>query len=346
MVLKPRSIAISRSTLFGFNAAYAVLFFYLISGYLITYTLSRNYEPSKLGVAHFYTNRAVRIFSLYWPLVVVVLLLMPEARHQFFSVNLLDKFTALFLIGIDWRVSFGRPGGQYFLATIPSLQQAWSLGAELTFYLMAPLLMRSWKIATTLLLGSLAVRMAFVSTLPGGQHDVWTYTFFPSTLVFFLLGHFAMKSGQHWPALGTARVGLPLVGLSLIWMTLNHTGRFDSVWFWAAILLFSAGLPGLFNSTKSGRFLNRIGDLSYPLYLVHLLTIMLFGNYIASFTTRLVSGKALFGFVSSSIFLSAAIALSVAAHYLLEYPMARAMHATASKLLKPQRRDRLAFQSS
>ena len=41
----------------GFNSGYAVLFFYVISGFLITYTLSRNYSRDLSGVREFYRQR-------------------------------------------------------------------------------------------------------------------------------------------------------------------------------------------------------------------------------------------------------------------------------------------------
>jgi peptidoglycan/LPS O-acetylase OafA/YrhL len=62
----------------GFNAGYAVMFFYVISGFLITFTLTRNYTPDLGGAAAFYRNRFIRIFSLYWPMVLLSFLLIPE----------------------------------------------------------------------------------------------------------------------------------------------------------------------------------------------------------------------------------------------------------------------------
>src|SRR5713226_8739342 len=66
-VLTPRNIPIDDVIKLGFDSGHAVMFFYVISGFLITYTLSRNYEPNLGGTLLFYRNRFIRIFSLYWP---------------------------------------------------------------------------------------------------------------------------------------------------------------------------------------------------------------------------------------------------------------------------------------
>lgn len=68
---------------FGFNSGYAVLFFYVISGFLITYTLSMNYTTDVASTLGFYRKRVIRIFSLYWPLLILSWLLFPaECRNS------------------------------------------------------------------------------------------------------------------------------------------------------------------------------------------------------------------------------------------------------------------------
>ncbi|HET9395217.1 MAG TPA: hypothetical protein VFO36_04095, partial [Nitrospiraceae bacterium] len=50
IVLNEKSIFLDDVVKFGFNAGYAVMFFYVISGFLITYTLTRNYKRDRSGV--------------------------------------------------------------------------------------------------------------------------------------------------------------------------------------------------------------------------------------------------------------------------------------------------------
>jgi peptidoglycan/LPS O-acetylase OafA/YrhL len=51
----------------GVNAGFAVMWFYMISGFLMSTVLSDKYPSSLSGTLSFYTARGVRIFSLYWP---------------------------------------------------------------------------------------------------------------------------------------------------------------------------------------------------------------------------------------------------------------------------------------
>jgi peptidoglycan/LPS O-acetylase OafA/YrhL len=73
----------------------------VISGFLITYTLSRNYSRDLAGNLRFYRNRFVRIYSLYWPLVIVAFLIVPQAWDKFATSGPVDKTVAVFLIGFD-----------------------------------------------------------------------------------------------------------------------------------------------------------------------------------------------------------------------------------------------------
>lgn len=325
--LAPKDIAIPGRLLLGFNAGYAVLFFYVISGFLITFTLSKNYEPSASGLGKFYFNRFVRIFSVYWPLVVLALLTIPPAQERFSSAAIIDKFTALFLFGTDWRVSFGAPGGQYFGGNIVGMNQAWTLGAELTFYMFAPLLLRNWKLATALLVMSLALRAAFVLTLGRTIHDLWTYTFFPSTFVFFLMGHLSFRAAQHWARLNSNRFGCSCVAVGFAFMLIWRQGGFDTERLWVSIVLFSVGLPGFFNATKDSVWLNRLGDLSYPLYLVHIFVLFFVGTDIMAATFGLLpSMPQLAAFLSVAAYVVATVVMAAMVHYLIELPISAAAH--------------------
>src|SRR5262249_32525494 len=67
--------------------------------------------------------------------------------------------------------------------------QGWSLGTELTYFLVAPLVVAaSWRRVVALGLASVAVRIGFLVTLSGAYMGCWRTKFFPSVLVFFLLG--------------------------------------------------------------------------------------------------------------------------------------------------------------
>jgi peptidoglycan/LPS O-acetylase OafA/YrhL len=307
----------------GFNAGYAVMFFYVISGFLITFTLTRNYSRDFGGVRNFYRNRFIRIFSLYWPMVLLSFLLVDGVWQQFVSANFLDQFTGLLLVGMDWNLAFASFPAPNWNAAIASLHQAWTLGAELTFYLAAPLLLRSWKAAFVLLLASFGLRAAIVSMMGPGLHSIWTYHFAGTTFGFFLLGHLICLAGGRWPLLTTPWLGVGMLICSLAAMTFGGSYvPFDGLRFWLSVLLFTISLPGLFNATKGIRWMNRVGDLSYPIYLIHTLTLILLGGWLLNV---LPVSSVSEGYASIAAFLGITIVSAAAVHWLLEVPAAQLM---------------------
>jgi len=342
-VLLGRGAYIPEEYLLGFNAGYAVMFFYIISGFLITFTLTKNYDMSLRGHARFYGNRFIRIFSLYWPLAIISFAV-TGGLTAWLAGGSVNVLAGTFLIFSDWLVTFGAPGGQYFDFFPPYMNQSWTLGAELTFYLIAPLLLRSWKLAAALLVVSIAVRASFVVAF--GLHAQWTYTFFPSTVAFFLLGHFAMKAGARWQMLATPYAGVALTIASFVAMRFGPGASFDSPRFWISVILFTAGLPGLFVATKTNRALNYIGALSYPVYLVHIFVFACAGRQIVDLVERTL-GPITGGLpviTSTALFMLTAVIAAVAVHHMLEKPCASFMRFaghTAQKIIGRNRKPRI-----
>lgn len=307
-------------TTLGFNAGYAVMFFYIISGFLITFTLTKNYGPGK--TLAFYGNRFIRIFSLYWPVVAAIFVVFPSAFAGFLGASAIDQATALLLLGQDWRVSFGSPGGQYFGGTIDLLRQSWTLGAELTFYLFAPFILARPRLAAAILAASLITRAGFVWSYGRVLHDTWTYTFFPSTACFFLLGYFAAKASFALPFVlnrSISWIGGPLL---IAIMVFGSRDGFDSLRFWFCVLMFVAILPSLFEATKNSAVLNALGDLSYPLYLTHVAVMVMVQPLIASVAWSQGPFGPRFSLFAFVIFAIVAAAL---VHYAVEHPMAKAL---------------------
>jgi peptidoglycan/LPS O-acetylase OafA/YrhL len=329
-VLKPRSINVDELDYFksGFNAGYAVMFFYVTSGFLITYTLIRNHNRDVAGDVAFYRNRFIRIFSLYWPMVLVAFLLLPGAWQQFLAKNVWDQITSLTLFGMDVRLAFASYPETHVPATIYGLFQAWTLGAEAIFYLAAPLLLRSWKTAVAVLCASFGLRAVMVILIGPDLHAVWTYQFIGTTFGFFLLGHLICLAAQRWRIIANPLLGVALVGCSFAAMEfVGSYAVFDGRRFWLSVLLFTLALPGLFEATKGIRWMNIAGDLSYPVYLVHTLVLMLLGLWIVDFALPLETLPATdAAYVSIGAYLVVTIVLSALVHKLVEVPVARAMH--------------------
>jgi peptidoglycan/LPS O-acetylase OafA/YrhL len=306
----------------GLNAGFAVMFFYMISGFLISGALSKKYPPTPTGLRDFYLGRFVRIFSLYWPLTLLLLLFYDDARHQFLQSQWPDQLGIIFLFGMDWRLVFGEPQ-PHVQATLPLLGIAWTLGAELAFYALAPFLLRHQRATLVAFALSTATRVMFVHEL--GFDAIWTYYFLPSTFMFFLIGHFARVAGDDlFAPLRHPRFGLILLVAAVTLLVAGPPVAWDSLRFWSAALCFAAALPGVFTATRDNRLSNVIGDLSYPLYLTQHMTIRV-AFFIVPFLVNYLERSPAFIAAVFSVCLISGAAL---AHWLIEKPTALAFRAT------------------
>ena len=95
---------------------------------------------------------------------------------------------------------------------------------------------------------------------------------------------------------------------------------FDGRRLWLSALLFAASLPGVFAATKDIRWLNLAGDLSYPIYLTHIIVLSL----IVELSPLLAATWS--GYGSLAAFLGVAILGGAAAHWGLEKPVAAGMN--------------------
>jgi peptidoglycan/LPS O-acetylase OafA/YrhL len=88
----------------GMSGPTAVLLFYVISGLLISFALSNKYGVRSGGIARFYSGRFIRIFALYWPL---LLLATFESKNWILNAPVIDKVLSIIIVGMDWRYAFG-----------------------------------------------------------------------------------------------------------------------------------------------------------------------------------------------------------------------------------------------
>ncbi len=119
------------------NGSLAVSFFFVLSGFLITYLLlSELAKKQDINLSKFYMRRVLRIFPLYYLLVIIGLIAIPIFLHLIHFPNTQPYDTAtggvLFLFFLSFVVNavFGSH----------LLEPLWSIGVEEYFYLIwAPL---------------------------------------------------------------------------------------------------------------------------------------------------------------------------------------------------------------
>ncbi|CUJ90240.1 Acyltransferase family [Achromobacter sp. 2789STDY5608615] len=297
----------------------AVQLFYVISGFLISYVLTAT-DHYRGAPGRFYANRALRLYPVYLAVAALTLLAYLGGGAAFWRVydglplaaTLFLALSNLLILGQDWLMFFGIDQGalaftgSFARSDVPLYQgllvpQAWTLGVEMSFYLIAPFVLHSPRRLLVLLAASLALRAALIAS-GIGLSDPWTYRFFPTELALFLAGSLShqvlLPRWQAWsrraawlPELGTGLLALyVLVHFSI---GLPHTLR-DGL----AVLLFAALLPLAFLFQSRHRLDKIIGELSYPIYICHALVILFFGWLLdgtqlrqpAMFTALVVAG--------------------------------------------------------
>jgi peptidoglycan/LPS O-acetylase OafA/YrhL len=242
-------------------------------------------------------------------------------------------------LGADWNLDFGNYP-QFDTNSVPTgLHPAWTLGAEMTFYLLAPFLVRHWRIVAGLFVASLLLRGALVFHLGTRIVERWTYYFAPATFLFFLGGQGICLLSRHHAWLKDHRFGCGLMaGAFLIMLVTPDTG-FDIRRLWISIACFTAGLPGFFDATKNIRWMNVLGNLSYPIYLVHPMAALLVAPPIYYEFVRLGLNSQPYLVPMLVTFLLASTLLGLLAHLVVEQPVAAVMKAVLTGPRRPRPRD-------
>ncbi len=277
----------------------AVQLFYMISGFLITHVLSTNKNYS--DPIRFYVNRGLRIYPTYYA--VAFLSLIPALRpHTQFAefyhqagatAGTLVAASNVTIFGQDWAM-FGAIHDKVlsfaidFRQSSPPLYtgllipQAWTLGLELTFYAIAPFLLRSNALIVAALTLSLAVR-AYLMVIGIGTEDPWSYRFFPAELSLFLVGALANRFGlpiwKHVLATSRLRPVLPasVAFMALLILTYTALPLSEAVKTVGLMTIFAVLVPLTFLYQSGSQLDRRLGDLSYPIYIGHILMTLLVG---------------------------------------------------------------------
>lgn len=285
------------------DGGYAVEMFFVISGFYMQLVLSTKYTKGKLGdgwISQFYKARYFRLLPLYLLGTVLVLsvallrkssaplsiwsdvLNLPGTPGNvlfkvflgFTNLTMLFQDVTMFLavhVGqVHWSASCWNSDIQLWKGlTIPP---AWSLGVELSFYLIAPYLLNLRSRWLAIIVGcSLAVKIGFLTMFQ--LQDPWTYRFFPFEIGYFLLGSLAFRYRARLDSFVPERIArfwaYPFV---LCLVTLSVPVGLGTIVY---PVVLTCVVPLLFRVTAKSRADRWIGELSYPFYMFHLFAIAL-----------------------------------------------------------------------
>ena len=290
-------------------------FFFLLSGFILTYTYSGALN-SQGSVMRFYVARFARVYPAY--LVSIVLALPVVAAYGSLAWDKsppavrVDALVAQVLAVQAWF-----PREEIYLGIN---SPAWSISVEAFFYALFPLLIGSLSRAFATSCARAVFTMAALTwacaaavfAIPH-HADVWTtYIFPPVRLVDFVVGMLlgmAFLRGYRLPGRATAWEIAAVAAIAAAIVAIPHVpaGLQYSLWplpFWAALIAIVALRGGAISRLLSHPAFVRLGEVSYAFYLVHLSVLMIAER---ALQPAFASGAALAAAVASAWLLHAAV---------------------------------------
>lgn len=274
----------------------AVRIFFVISGFYMALVLSGKYRGKPML---FYSNRFMRLYPMFLISILAILAieaaapLLPHgtAGGRFIadamagnwrSPELLAIIPNLTMFGGDifycllhgatgWHFGFGAEA----LASDPTAFRtgvyllnppAWSIGIELWFYLLAPAILplRTRWIALAAL-ASLGLQLWIDHLQPWAS-----YFFFPANLCFFLFGVLGYRASTTSVfASASARWGALITVAALAAIGLREFIPLFRNYSWMHYTLAVLAIPFVFDRMKDVRWDRWVGEMSYPLYILH-----------------------------------------------------------------------------
>lgn len=243
-------------------AAYAVWAFFVLSGFLMTLVLGTKYGFDGAGLRTYAFNRFMRIFPLYWLVALVGLVTLWYAgRHGL----------ALQQINAEFYWPQGAEQWLHAITLFPGFQRGGlpvpvsnALAIEVGYYVLMPLMARSRSTAWFALAAG-----AMINLQLGIDGDTFTQryaTFLPCMLPFAtgsLVCHYREA---------LYRLCMPWVS-TLVWLLHGLVWLAYPSWPWNwglyVSLVLSAWMVISLYRQPSGRVDRMLGDMSYPVYLIH-----------------------------------------------------------------------------
>jgi peptidoglycan/LPS O-acetylase OafA/YrhL len=119
-----------------------VSLFFVLSGFLITYLLLAEYEKTHhIAIKNFYIRRILRIWPLYYLIMFVGLFVLP----RFISIGPVSELPEHFTLKVMLFMFMLPNVLRVMEAPIVGANQAWSVGVEEQFYILWPLLIRTFR---------------------------------------------------------------------------------------------------------------------------------------------------------------------------------------------------------
>ena len=243
----------------------AVISFFVLSGYVITWVLKNKYPHTKTGIKAFFLGRIVRIYPLYWLILTAMVaenLILPWLKTGQEVELSLSRVIGDFLLFPYGIAGFFLENNYYAYGMIDL--PAWTLPYDLVFYLAAPWMVMKKKVLSSIIGLELLYLLVLSRVVPADSWHTHYLTTGHAQLLAFAFGSMAWY-------FRTIKIPVWLLISSLIFVLylafvpymmtnlyLNHL---------LVILLTVVIVLGL---KKRSKLDDLLGELTYSTYLLHM----------------------------------------------------------------------------
>jgi len=277
-----------------------VVLFFVLSGFLITYLLlEEEYRTGTIIIKNFYLRRILRIWPLYFLIVALALLVLPNIPlfilPGYDRAEIYSDLPQKILFYLFFLPNLVAP----FFGIVPYASLTWSIGTEEQFYLTWPMILKTIKkhrlfLMFAIIAGYLLVARLLYSSRTDFLPFKYEFSFFWTTFnidcmaiggFFALLLHaknplleFFQNKVLFYTALTTTSI-LLLQGVHFPILTVNDLKfeylykEFYALWFGILILNFASNRE--IRISLEGRALHYLGKISYGLYMYHPIAIVI-----------------------------------------------------------------------
>lgn len=266
-------------------SSYGVYMFFILSGASLAYTYLDKFESKQLSIVNFLRARYLRLAPLY---LLLMLVLLPWKLQK---SGVTTDLVGMYAINAFLLFGFYSPVNNAVLVG------GWSLGIEVIFYFLFPLVLwclhKRW-VALALFCFALVIQLIWIQStlgLSGGYGpNVAAYHQVPAFAAYFvggcMIGGAKRRAQLGGPVSQASGLMCLLAGFGLL-VALNTATQGDEILGWRGFLLFCLCLVMVYISSKlkASEGMQKIaavfGDATYGLYLIH--PVLFFGLTLAVF---------------------------------------------------------------
>jgi peptidoglycan/LPS O-acetylase OafA/YrhL len=271
-------LVIKRGMLHPDTGKLAVIFFFVLSGFLITYLLLTEKDRSgKISVGKFYIRRSLRIWPIYYLMVILGFFVFPGLLYpQVVDPEYNQNFTLYALLLPN------------FAGFVPIIGHFWSLGAEEQFYLIWPWLNKMFRNTYFLCLAIVVLQWSALALLQDfSVVNILAFSRFDCMATGGIFAAILFNNVK--PLLriimwrGTLVVTLAIL-IILYWQHFRHVVYGYTVFgiLFAIVIINVAANPRSYLKLD-WRWTEYLGRISYGIYVYHFLAIYLVGIGMATF---------------------------------------------------------------